>query len=439
MNNKNNLVYREQLDDNVIEMLSEDIGSNYSLRTENTKTIVAALNEIKGKDIISNAVGSPLVFDDTFEIMGEKINGLTNEFKTKLLTLGVSVSGIDKFETLIRKLDEIDLGVDAEDLLGSFIESLSGILEDEGVELSGNETLGELIVKTDEEFDRQENEMNDIISDLNTQIENLTNELNNKGLDIISATELPATGKENQICVITDNPVDKFIIQTDTDIQEMDNEYINFYIGPVESTYAGEDALVTTSGIVSLNFYFIAAKQGEKYLNSYVYKNGTWVKMTIGYIYFIQDKVEKNNDYFGGIPSSSSSWRINSTYGLYCDGYGNMAKVCTIKNQIDFSLYSYIDITASLPTETTNSYIYLGIANINNGGLYTFPLNYDYTLTNYTVNTATTVNAKIEVKSNNPQTFTVDIRNWSGPGYLLISCNNSGSSRIVSISDIKFY
>ena len=30
------------------------------------------------------------------------------------------------------------------------------------------------------------------------------------GLDIISATELPANGRENQICVITDNPTDNF-------------------------------------------------------------------------------------------------------------------------------------------------------------------------------------------------------------------------------------
>ena len=152
---KNNLVYQEQLDDNVIEMLSEDIGSNYSLRTENTRAVVGALNEIKGKDIISNAVGSPLVFDDTFEVMGEKIKGLTNDFKTKLLNLGISVSNIDKFEALIEKLDEINIDTDVEELLGPFIESLSGILEDEGVELSGNETLGELIIKVDEEFDRQ--------------------------------------------------------------------------------------------------------------------------------------------------------------------------------------------------------------------------------------------------------------------------------------------
>jgi hypothetical protein len=147
-------------------MLSEDIGSNYSLRTENTRAVVGALNEIKGKDIISNAVGSPLLFDDTFEVMGEKIKGLTNNFKAKLLNLGVSVNSIDKFEALIGKLDEIDLGADTEELLGPFIESLSGILEDEGVELSGNETLGELIIKVDERFDELHAEINSLETEL---------------------------------------------------------------------------------------------------------------------------------------------------------------------------------------------------------------------------------------------------------------------------------
>lgn len=155
-NDKNNLVYREQLDDNVIEMLSEDIGNNYSLRTENTKTIVAALNEILGKDIICNAVGSPLLTTDTFNIMGEKIHVMVNEFKAKLMGLGVSVSSVDKLASLIEKIGEIDLGVDAEELLAPLEESLREILGDKGVELSGGETLAELIVKVDEEFNKAE-------------------------------------------------------------------------------------------------------------------------------------------------------------------------------------------------------------------------------------------------------------------------------------------
>ena len=150
---KNNLVYQEQLDDNVIEMLSEDIGSNYSLSTENTKTIVAALNEILGKDIICNAVGSPLLTTDTFAELGEKIHVMVNDFKAKLMGLGVSVSSIDKMAVLIEKMGEIDLGVDAEELMNPLEESLREILGDEGVELSGEETLAELIVKVDEVFD----------------------------------------------------------------------------------------------------------------------------------------------------------------------------------------------------------------------------------------------------------------------------------------------
>ena len=155
-NDKNNLVYREQLDDNVIEMLSEDIGNNYSLRTENTKTIVAALNEILGKDIICNAVGSPLLTTDTFNIMGEKIKGLTADFKSKLLALGVSVSSVDKLEALVTKLGEIDLGVDAEELLGTYEDSLKEILKENGIEVNDNESLADLIIKVNNTLNAKE-------------------------------------------------------------------------------------------------------------------------------------------------------------------------------------------------------------------------------------------------------------------------------------------
>lgn len=176
---KNNLVYQEQLDDNVIEMLSEDIGSNYSLRTENTKTIVAALNEILGKDIICNAVGSPLLTTDTFAELGEKINVMVSDFKAKLLGLGVSVSSVDKLASLIEKIGEIDLGVDAEELMAPLEESLREILGDEGVELSGEESLAELIVKVDEKFDYNKQYLVDklISVDINASMDNTWDDL----------------------------------------------------------------------------------------------------------------------------------------------------------------------------------------------------------------------------------------------------------------------
>ena len=330
-NDKNNLVYREQLDDNVIEMLSEDIGNNYSLRTENTKTIVAALNEILGKDIISNAVGSPLVFDDTFEVMGEKIKGLTNNFKTKLLTLGVSVSGIDKFETLIGKLDEIDLGVDAEDLLGSFIESLSRILEDEDVELSGNETLGELIIKVDEEFNRKNNE-----------IEN-----SGGGLDIISATELPATGRENQICVITNNPVDNFRISNlQTDILNDGNIYLKLGSGSGPSS-----GNITLGDTVQTIYHVDGIYQNSTKLKSYVYQDGNWIEFTkTGIDIMVNGSYTVDSETYGTLKERSGDITFTDGNGLWMNhglvSSGRSGYMHTyLTKKIDISGFTKVKIT----------------------------------------------------------------------------------------------
>ena len=171
---KNSLVYLDQLDNNVIEMLSEDIGNPQSLKTENTESVVAALNEILGKDIICNAIGSPLLTTDTFAQMGEKIHVMVNDFKAKLLDLGVSVSNIDKIASLIEKMGEIKLGADAEELLAPLEESLRQILEDEGVELSGEETLSELIVKVDEIFNKMETNRQNLITALTNNGKELT-------------------------------------------------------------------------------------------------------------------------------------------------------------------------------------------------------------------------------------------------------------------------
>ena len=50
-------------------------------------------------------------------------------------------------------MDGIDLGVDAEELLNPFTESLKEMLVERGIELTGNETLAELIVKMDKAID----------------------------------------------------------------------------------------------------------------------------------------------------------------------------------------------------------------------------------------------------------------------------------------------
>ena len=130
MSDPNNLVYRDQLDDNVIDMLSEDIGSNYSLRTENQKTITAALNEIHGKDVIANVVGDPLLSTDTYNEMGRKLRELTVKLKNKLLSNGIAIAEYDKLNSLIEKIEVLGEGV------GYGLEIVTGVCDD--IDLTGN-------------------------------------------------------------------------------------------------------------------------------------------------------------------------------------------------------------------------------------------------------------------------------------------------------------
>ena len=82
---------------------------DYSLMTEN-KTIVGAINEIYGKEIIANAIGEPLNSSETFTEMGNDINSLLSTFKTNMMNSGVTVESGDKFKQLIDKIKGLTEG-----------------------------------------------------------------------------------------------------------------------------------------------------------------------------------------------------------------------------------------------------------------------------------------------------------------------------------------
>ena len=264
---KNNLVYQEQLDDNVIEMLSEDIGNNYSLRTENTRNVVGALNEIKGKDIISNAVGSPLLITDTFEVMGDKIKGLSNSFKTALLRLGISVSSIDKFEKLIEKLElYVDENASDTDVEEALLESLRQTLRDNGIEINGNETLAELIVKVGEGFESK------------------------AGIDIITASELPVNGRENQICVITEEEVGNIVVCPNSTYTTINNNDV--FVQTMSNLNKNICAYNSGNMLVHLPISKTYIKLNDMLLtrDSYIYRNGSWELFTLADLVIIDSE-----------------------------------------------------------------------------------------------------------------------------------------------------
>ena len=105
-----NKITQDQLEPNVIEELESGIGDLSTLSTENKDSLVAAVTEIYGKNIIAEAIGEPLAVTDTFSEMGSEINSLLSSFKTNMMNSGVTVESGDKFKQLIEKIKGLTEG-----------------------------------------------------------------------------------------------------------------------------------------------------------------------------------------------------------------------------------------------------------------------------------------------------------------------------------------
>ena len=89
-----------------------DVGDKNNLQTNNKNDLVAAINEVfqnanNGKNIIANAIGSPLLNSDTFSVMGDKIESINTKFRNSLADKGVIIAGNESYDTLVNKLPDI--------------------------------------------------------------------------------------------------------------------------------------------------------------------------------------------------------------------------------------------------------------------------------------------------------------------------------------------
>ena len=182
------------------------------------------------------------------------------------------------------------------------------------------------------------------------------------GLDIICATELPATGRENQICVITDNPVDNFLLTSN--LNDVDVEDINtIYIPNIPDD---QSKLVVVGEEIKTNYYFNSIVQGEDRLESFIYKNGSWEQLTINLMYFIEAGLQRHPEFFV-MPSSSGGWSFTATSpgGLVAHtGSSNYpSKLLILSNDIDFSRFTKMRVTAGHTSPAQSFGIYIGISN----------------------------------------------------------------------------
>lgn len=182
------------------------------------------------------------------------------------------------------------------------------------------------------------------------------------GLDIISATELPATGRENQICVITDNPVDSFLLTSKFEDKIVTEDIITIYISNDASFDLIEGTLVPiTNGNLTTNYYFCKICQGENRLASYIYQNNEWKQLTQDCIYFLEKAYCLNTDYYGNFNLGKSTY--NEGQFIYLYGGDNIYPYgFTTKKTINLSLYSKVEVTVKGST-TTSRNLYVGAKN----------------------------------------------------------------------------
>lgn len=111
--------------------------SDKNLMTE-SKTIVGAINEIYGKNLIADSIGEPLNDTDTYSKMSSDINNLLSTFKTNMMNAGVAVESNDKFKSLIEKIKGLTEG---EGNKGIQYTKLTGQWEIQSNQSTGNKTI----------------------------------------------------------------------------------------------------------------------------------------------------------------------------------------------------------------------------------------------------------------------------------------------------------
>ena len=315
------------------------------------------------------------------------------------------------------------IGIGEEDT--TLRDSLASILQEEGVTVTEEDDMASLIGKVDSEFDRK----------------------NANSVDIISATTLPATGKENQICVITDNP-NTILMTTDiSDISSLSTNTIGCLIKEGKPSNVTEGGLLQITGNLTYSIYMKYFIQNGSYIPSYIYKNANWEEFTKEQINFIKDGYYVSPNPFGTFVTSSTS--INSKHCLKYDagkgvvtfynamsGYYYMWN--TLPNLINFEGYNTIRITAyakKLSSWTANPMVkfytttYPGVASSESTTYFTHPSSVD--LVDFQSIPFTT-----------PTDLYFDISSWTGEKYLAMMCYVEESSSVtgnhIIITDISF-
>lgn len=255
---------------------------------------------------------------------------------------------------------------------------------------------------------------------------NHVNEGAGGGLDIISATALPATGKEGQICVVMDTPSDAFMITSNLDSTVSDK--VVLYTSNSGSAY-----LYSTDSVSYEIYFFKVLYNGLSY-PSYYWSNNQWNTLTIPYLAFLEDGryTTEGTTVSGGLYTGDSNKRITYTEGtgLVSNPYNaGVYMFATFINTIDLSRYTRVEFTVSTSVGGSGKFTLFtspNRTNSYNGGQYGSidrSLSYNHT-----------------AGANVPVTYSFDISSWNDTSaYLGVSFYQGAASQKFTITDFYLY
>ena len=345
------------------------------------------------------------VYDENGKEINMYISTVVDDITAEGFVLNAGKNNTNYALTTPEGIDWLAIGVGEEDT--TLRDSLASILENKGVEVTEEDDMASLITKVD---------------GIQT----------GGGLDIISATELPTTGKENQICVITDNPVNDFVITSNySDINTNNTIYI-FLGNSLDTTGIKGTNFDLVSNNITVKYYLLSVHQGGNKLDSYIFKNNQWTDATMSSFYIVEKGNSVNESYTGGF---TGDWVIGDLNGTpcYAANIPNTASAstnylcfdnCTV-NKINVSDYTTLEYTiaSSMPDYSFGGEVYMFMNTTRNITMYIEEV-YKYWKTS---------------QPGSFTTYTIDISDITGEYYLGIVYIGRGYGQKLCVSDIRLY
>ena len=251
------------------------------------------------------------------------------------------------------------------------------------------------------------------------------------GLDIISATELPATGRENQICVITDTPVNSFLLSSyESDISALDSSTIGIYLND-DATVYDSTKIALSSNNITVNYYINSVSQGDARLASYIYNNSKWNSLTYKSYPVIENR-KLITSYVGNfasdviIDSEYNGFEISNSSSSSSYRYS----IISASKKINFDNISKAEFEIRSNRSTTNVDFYIGVTQAER-------LNQAYNAGG-TLDMCSSYNS-INFTHSDFKKYTMDLSNVTGSGYLALVMYCTSLSTTIYIPNLILY